>query len=86
MEIDEINKEGFLPVSWRMTLPSKNIDSADNLIKYILKKIRNNNVIPLRGDCRHTLEALPELISVIYSKGYTFHTLNDYLMNRYYQA
>ncbi len=82
-EIKELKEEGFFPVNWKMAPPDRELNSSHHLIEYVMKKLKNRTVIPIWGDRKLTVEALPDLINEISLKGYSILSLNDYLVKRY---
>lgn len=82
-EIKDLKEVGYLPIEWKIAPPKKNINTPARLIKYFMKRLQTQKVIPVWGDRKCTIKALPDLITGISKKGYSFFSLNDYVVEKF---
>ncbi len=81
-DIEEIKKEGFIPVDFRIQLPEKNPAGINDLLKYAEGNIGAGKTLPLRGDCRFTSKMLPELIEKIRQYNYNLVPIEKYVSKK----
>ena len=76
--VEEIKAEGFLPVSWRINPPDRNLQPL-LAARYVLSRIKGNQVIPFMTDSPHTPGALELIIDSMESGRYRIMALDRYL-------
>lgn len=70
-------KLGLYPIQWDVdSLDWKNL-SANEMATRILSRVKEGSIILMHNDGKHTVEALPLIISGLKNKGYTFVFISD---------
>ncbi|MFC2091806.1 polysaccharide deacetylase family protein [Elusimicrobiota bacterium] len=82
-DVEKIKENGLIPVDWRIELYDKSESSLEDLRVYLRKKLKDHSIVPLRGDRKQTVDALGGLIKEFVSKGYSFLSLEEYLMRKF---
>lgn len=80
--IDDMNLQVAL---WSINLESKHAPTPEKMVKRVVKNLKPGTIILAHdGDVDRTLtvQALPDLIEKIKSKGYKFVTLDEFFLNK----
>lgn len=68
---------GLYPIQWDVdSLDWKNL-SANEMATRILSRVKEGSIILMHNDGKHTVEALPLIITGLKNKGYTFVFISD---------
>ncbi|MBE5732297.1 MAG: deacetylase [Clostridiales bacterium] len=75
--VDTSFKLGLFPIQWDVdSLDWKNL-SANEMATRILSRVKEGSIILMHNDGKHTVEALPLIITGLKNKGYTFVFISD---------
>ena len=75
--VDTSFRLGLFPIQWDVdSLDWKNL-SANEMSTRILSRVKKGSIILMHNDGKHTVEALPLIITGLKNKGYTFVFISD---------
>ena len=82
--LETANKLGFITIQWDVdTLDWKGLSSGQ-ILNRVNSSVKNGSIILCHNNSDHITDALPELISSLKSKGYTFCKLSELVYTNNY--
>ncbi len=82
--VDTSFRLGLYPIQWDVdSLDWKNL-SANEMATRILSRVKEGSIILMHNDGKHTVEALPLIITGLKNRGYTFVFISDLIYKENY--